>query len=252
MGSDMGKTHEALIRAEEEYRKKAIVKTADSQTAVVPYRTHRDLRKPAPPWYEEIKTRLENQFPHESLKTILFTGSSHHAGVSMASHGYADYLANTYAYKVLLIEIGPDGEQTNKPDAINQLNEFSNIFTVYSQFNTDHSQNPNGNLFTMTCSHEALRPEGHFQSIQFDEVLQSMRDVFDYVILDAPPVTIFSETRMVCKKSDGVVLVLEFGKTRKQVAHKIKQELQAAGGNLLGVVINKRKYYIPKWIYKRL
>ena len=248
----MGKTHEALIRAEEDYQKKAIIRKAGPQTTVVPYRAHRDLRKLVPPWYEEIKTRLEIQFPDESLKTILFTGSSHQAGVSMTCHGYADYLANTYQYKVLLIEISPDGAQAYKPDAINQLNEFSSIFTAYSRFNTDHSQNPNGNLFTMTCSQEALRPEGHFQSIQFDEVLQSMRDVFDYVILDAPPVTLFSETRMMCKKSDGVILVLEFGKTRKQVAHKIKQELEAASGNFLGVVINKRKFYIPKWIYKRL
>jgi Mrp family chromosome partitioning ATPase len=248
----MGKTYEALMRAEEEYQKKAIIKTAAPQKAVVPYQPHKDLRKPVSPWYEEIKTRLEIQFPDETLKTILFTGSARLAGVSMTSYGYADYLANTYPYKVLLIEISPDGAQTNKPDAIKQLDKFSNIFAAYSQPNTDYSQNPKGNLFTMTCLQEALRSEGLFQSIQFDEVLQSLRDSFDYVILDAPPVTLFSETRMMCKKSDGVVLVLEFGKTRKQVAAKIKQELAAAGANFLGVVINKRKYYIPQWIYKRL
>ena len=97
-----------------------------------------------------------------------------------------------------------------------------------------------------------MSPEGLFQSDQFDEVLQSMRDSFDYVILDAPPVTLFPETRMICNKLDGIILVLEFGQTRRQVALKVKKEIDTAGGNFLGVIINKRKYFIPKWIYKRL
>jgi Mrp family chromosome partitioning ATPase len=46
--------------------------------------------------------------------------------------------------------------------------------------------------------------------------------------------------------------VIEAGKTRKQVALRAKEDLEQAGGNLLGVVMNKRKYHIPDWIYKRL
>jgi Mrp family chromosome partitioning ATPase len=248
----MGKTHEALMRAEEEYQKKAVVKTTGPQTAVVPYRPHRDLLQHAPRWYEELKSRLEIKVPDESLKAILFTGSSHHTGVSMTAHGYADYLASAFPYKVLLIQITPDSTQTDQNDAIHQPNELSNMFCSYSKMASDSSQNSNGSLFAVSCTKEALKTNGLFQSIRLDEVLQSMRESFDYVILDAPPVNLFSETRMLCKKFDGVILVLEFGKTRKQVAQRVKQELETAGANFLGVVINKRKHYIPKWIYKRL
>ena len=57
--------------------------------------------------------------------------------------------------------------------------------------------------------------------------------------------------------SDGPVsyensLVLEAGKTRRQVAIRARKELEEAGGKLLGVVLNKRRYYIPDWIYRRL
>ena len=51
---------------------------------------------------------------------------------------------------------------------------------------------------------------------------------------------------------DGVVIVIEAGKTREQVAVRAKKELEEAGGKVLGVVLNKRKFYIPEWIYKRL
>jgi Mrp family chromosome partitioning ATPase len=91
-----------------------------------------------------------------------------------------------------------------------------------------------------------------FESEWFATFLQKMRDSYDYVIIDSPPVTSFADAQIIGPRVDGVILILEAGKTRRQVALKAKTEIEAAGGKLLGVVLNKRKYYIPKWIYKRL
>jgi Mrp family chromosome partitioning ATPase len=93
---------------------------------------------------------------------------------------------------------------------------------------------------------------GLFESGEFDQFLKTVRKRFDYVILDAPPVPVFSEFRVLCSKVDGIVLVVKSDETRRQVALRAKKEIEAAQGNLIGVVLNKRKYYIPKWIYKRL
>jgi Mrp family chromosome partitioning ATPase len=49
-----------------------------------------------------------------------------------------------------------------------------------------------------------------------------------------------------------VILVVESGKTRRQVALTAKRKLEGAGGKILGVVLNKRRYYIPEFVYKRL
>lgn len=248
----MGKTHEALMRAEEEYKKNVVVTSTGSQRALVPYQPSRDLLKPKPRWFEELKSRLESQYPEDPLQTILFTGTSQRAGASVTAYGYAECLANQYHYKVLLIGINLKNVDTEKANVVAQSNQFANIFSSYAHFNTDSGQDPNGNLYTVAFPPEVRGPAGFFNSNQFDGFLQTARESFDYVILDTQPVTEFSETRMMCSKVDGVILVLEFGKTRRQVAQKVKQELEDAGGNFLGVVINKRKYYIPKWIYKRL
>ena len=88
--------------------------------------------------------------------------------------------------------------------------------------------------------------------VMFDLFLKTMGEKFDYIILDAPPVPKFSECWVLCTKVDGVILVLEAGKTRRQVALRAKKALEEAGGRLLGVVLNKRKYYIPQAIYNRL
>ncbi len=88
--------------------------------------------------------------------------------------------------------------------------------------------------------------------MQFNHFLEKMQEEFDHIILDAPPVPSFSECRTLCSRVDGVVLVLNSERTRRQVARRSKEQLEEAGGRLLGVVLNKKKYYIPDWIYRRL
>ncbi len=51
---------------------------------------------------------------------------------------------------------------------------------------------------------------------------------------------------------DGVIIVVEAEKTRWQVALSLKEKIINNGGNILGLVFNKRQYYIPQFIYDRL
>jgi len=50
------------------------------------------------------------------------------------------------------------------------------------------------------------------------------------------------ESRRLASIVDGVVLVVESGKSRIQVAKRAKQEIESAGGRLLGVVYNRRNF----------
>jgi Mrp family chromosome partitioning ATPase len=79
-----------------------------------------------------------------------------------------------------------------------------------------------------------------------------MRTEFDYVFLDGPPLNGCSGSKAICGKVDGVVLVIESGRTRKQVAMRAKRDVVEAGGRILGVVLNKRRYHIPEWVYRKL
>jgi protein-tyrosine kinase len=107
-------------------------------------------------------------------------------------------------------------------------------------------------LSVLPCGSLHSGPVSLFESSRFAKFLKEMREQFDYVILDGPPLPKFSELRVICSKVDGVVLVVKAGETRREVALRAKKELEDAGANILGVVINRRKYYIPEWIYKRL
>lgn len=69
-------------------------------------------------------------------------------------------------------------------------------------------------------------------------VLGNLRDDFDVVIVDAPPLVI-SDAYNLAAKVDGVILVLEPGQTEEDQAKVIKEQLNRAGARVIGVVFNK-------------
>jgi protein-tyrosine kinase len=55
-----------------------------------------------------------------------------------------------------------------------------------------------------------------------------------------------------CSRVDGVVMVVEAESTAAPVVRNVRDHILHAGGNLLGVVFNKQRHYIPNWLYARL
>jgi Mrp family chromosome partitioning ATPase len=100
----MGKTFEALERAEKEYETKAPVisiKPRDD-TPGPPPRLESGLR--ATDCYEELKINLLSRYPEKSIKTILFSGTTHGDGSSTTAINFATTLARNCLLKVLLME----------------------------------------------------------------------------------------------------------------------------------------------------
>jgi Mrp family chromosome partitioning ATPase len=89
-------------------------------------------------------------------------------------------------------------------------------------------------------------------SLQMDTFLKRLRQRFDLILIDSPPATTSSDGLAISSKVDGIVLVVEAEKTRWPVTENVKERITKSGGNILGIVLNKRKYYIPEFIYKRL
>ena len=248
----MGKTHEALIKAEREIDKNLPQPSGKTQKAMVAFSSNRGLVRPTPKWYEELKTRLQTQHSNGSIKTLMFTGTIHGEGSTTTAAGFASSLAEGYQLKVLLMDLNFRTPGLHKFFDTDETHRLLDIFSDKNGFESILSGVSHGNLHVITCSGDISASAALFESEWFAEFLKTMRASFDYVILDAPPVTVFSDAQILGRQVDGVILIVESGKTRRQVALKAKLDIEAAGGNFLGVVLNKRKFYIPKWIYRRL
>jgi receptor protein-tyrosine kinase len=79
-----------------------------------------------------------------------------------------------------------------------------------------------------------------------------LRKEFDFVIVDAPPMTRYADAIALGKLCDGVVVVLEAGSTRRKAARSAVQTLGSSRVQVLGAVLNKRTFPIPESIYNRI
>lgn len=86
----------------------------------------------------------------------------------------------------------------------------------------------------------------------FGAVLDALSKRFSAVIVDAPPVLLFPDAALIARAVDAALLVVWAGRTRRHVVLAAKRELEHTGVNIAGVVLNRNRRYIPRWIYGRL
>jgi Mrp family chromosome partitioning ATPase len=84
------------------------------------------------------------------------------------------------------------------------------------------------------------------------DVLEHLRAHFDYVLIDTPALKKANDLLSVAPFADGVILVVEAGRTRKEQVLHAEKQIEFARGRLLGHILNKRTYVVPEWLYRRL
>lgn len=82
--------------------------------------------------------------------------------------------------------------------------------------------------------------------------LEALRSNYRYILIDSPPVIPFLDSSILAGHVDQVVLIVESNTTRSEVLNHTIDKIKSAGANISGILLNKREFYIPKWVYRLL
>jgi hypothetical protein len=82
--------------------------------------------------------------------------------------------------------------------------------------------------------------------------LGEVRREFEYSIVEGPPAGESNQATAMAQFADGIILVLSACRTRRMMARKIKESLEAAQVRILGTVLRDRVFPIPEGLYRRL
>jgi Mrp family chromosome partitioning ATPase len=88
-----------------------------------------------------------------------------------------------------------------------------------------------------------------------DQMRVKIKDLggeFDFIVINAPPIGLYSDATLLGQVANGVVLVLEAHSTRRSAARKAILAIEAANVPVLGTVFNNRKFPIPETLYRML
>ena len=99
---------------------------------------------------------------------------------------------------------------------------------------------------------EAMRGTGGYTPSDLEAALDAVGGRYDWIVIDGPPVLYASESSTLAALADGVVIVVEAGRTKKPVLARCVDMLRKAGARVLGSVLNRRQLEIPEFIYRRI
>jgi capsular exopolysaccharide synthesis family protein len=113
----------------------------------------------------------------------------------------------------------------------------------------DLGAEPVEGLSVMPVGHIPPNPSELLGNPRFSELLASLREEFDYVLIDAPPIGLVSDPAILATQGDGVLLVSDAQNTRKGSVRQCMRSLEAVGARVLGTVMNNVKVSNTEYFY---
>ncbi len=164
--------------------------------------------------------RLALERRESPARVIAFIAARPGEGTTTIARNYALTLAETTGQKIVLVDTGTH--------------------------NHDTTHRPLGkNTFTTRIS----TTNGLLQA---DAPWDTLLGTYHTLIIDAPSLQSTFDGIVLASRADAVVIVVEAEATPQPVITHLRDTLTAAGATIAGVVMNKRRYYIPERIYRRL
>jgi Mrp family chromosome partitioning ATPase len=244
----MSKIYEALEMAEEVHPES---KLPDKLSPGFPLKERFDivLRKETEKRMIGLYECVETLLPNVNKKVIQFVGSHRGEGTSMVVRQFARISSFKLQKSVLVLDTNGNNPAQHDLFNVNCERSLNDVITDGDPVEKAYCQVAGTQLFVCLVSGNSLPSS---QVLNGNGLWETFRTRFDLVLIDSPPLEESPDGLALVRKADGVVLVMEAEKTRWPVVQKLRDSIIQYGGKVLGVVLNKRRYYIPGWIYKRL
>lgn len=183
------------------------------------------------------------------VKTIFITSCHAQEGKTSAAISMAYSLAANAHAKVLLIDGNIHAPKIHSLFLVHPSPGFSDFVLSDSPHAENIRMTEYDSLHIMPSGTTQIRKADVFDSDSFRQKLEAVKLDYNYVIVDGHSVFGSSETSHLAKYCDGILFVVECEKTKWEVLQQAKEKISNIGGNIIGVIMNRRKYYIPRKIY---
>jgi receptor protein-tyrosine kinase len=204
---------------------------------------------------EETSNLIQQVFvtqKQDAPRMIVFAGVGHRSGCSGIAASVANSLAQTWHRPVCLVEANFRTPALPKFFGTTNHFGFTNALQAEGPIRSYAKPIGAGSLWLLSSGALANNSANLLTSDRIKARMAELREEFEFVIIDAPPLGQYGDAIAIGKLTDGIVVVLEAGTTRREAAQAVTANLRSANVPILGAVLNKRTYPIPESIYKRL
>jgi non-specific protein-tyrosine kinase len=208
-----------------------------SSNEASPLITLRDPRAPAAEAYRTLRTNIQFSSLDKPLRTLLATSTAPDEGKSTTLANLAVTMAEA-EQRVILVDC--DLRRPSLHTLFNLRNEAGLTSMILEQGDAPPPLQDTGvpGLSLLASGPLPPRPADILGSRRMEAVIARLRADVDIVLFDTPPVIAVTDAAVLATKVDGVLLVLQAGKTSRDRARQARQMLEKVKANIVGVVLN--------------
>src|SRR5690606_3235728 len=194
-----------------------------------------DPRSPISEAYRTLRTNLSFYSVDNPIRTLVVTSPAPDEGKSTTIANLAVTMAQS-GRRTILVDC-----DLRRP-TLHELFEVDNNTGITSMVLNENAPPPLRkteveNLWLLPSGPKPPNPADLLGSRQIDRVLTQLKEQADIVLLDAPPVVGVTDAAVLGAKADGVLLIINAGKTRREHAERAKELLERARVCIIGAAL---------------
>lgn len=199
------------------------------------------IKKPKSPiseCYRGIRTSIQFSNLDQDMKVINVTSAMQNEGKSTVIANLAVNFANLDK-KVLLLEGDLRNPSVHRMFNISNINGLTDVLLNNKAFADCVHCTEVKNLHILTCGPIPPNPSEILSSNKMKEFITSLKEYYDYIFIDTPPIGIVTDAGIISTYSDGCIFVVGSKQCDIEMAKYAKERLEKVGANIIGAVLNK-------------
>ena len=187
--------------------------------------------------YRILRTNIEfnRKNPEDNSLTVVSGGAGEGKSTTLVNLAY---ICAQGGYTTLMIDADLRRPRLHTFFDINNSVGLTNYLTTELMLEDVILQTPVDNLFFMPSGILPADAAGILNSRRMSELIQDVKQRFDLVLVDSPPILGVSDASVLASEVDLTMIVVQHRKLPRNMLLRVKQSVENVGGNVIGVVLN--------------
>ncbi len=199
--------------------------------------------------YHILSDQISLLMKDKNLKTILIVDAENSADTPSIVANLGKLMSGKDGNRVLIIDANLRSPSVSNIFKINNGTGLIDVLEMRTKIE-DSVRNIESNLFILPATETQYNPITLFDSSMFKDLIKEVKEKYEVVLISCADLQSCKDAVVVSSVVDGVVLVLNEGKTRRQVVKEAIYPLEKKQVNIVGAILNNRTYNLPGVLYR--